>query len=123
MVTFSQKGDFKKLNSFFQKMLEVCDLGFLDKYGKMGVQALAEATPKNSGLAAESWYYEIERNKRGVILRWCNKDIEGGYNVVLLIQYGHGTKNGGYVEGRDFINPALKPIFDQILKEVLKEVS
>lgn len=90
----------------------------LEKYGPMGVNALAEATPQDSGLASESWYYEIVERSGYISLRWHNNDIENGVSVVILLQYGHGTRNGGWVEGRDYIMPAINPIFDQIMNEV-----
>lgn len=123
MISFESKGDFSKLNSFFERTLELADLGFLDKYGREGVMALSAATPVYTGLAASSWYYTIERNKNSVSLIWSNSDIENGRNVILLIQYGHATKSGTYVAGRDFINPALKPIFDRIADEAWKGVN
>lgn len=122
MITFKQKGDFKKADSFFEKCLEIFDAGIFDKYGQMGVKALSDATPKLTGLAASSWYYTIERDNKGTKLIFSNSDIEGGCNVAILIQYGHGTKSGGYVEGRDYINPALQPIFEDLKNKLLKEV-
>lgn len=122
MITFKQTGDFIKLNNFFEKALEVFDSGILDKYGKKGVEALAAATPKDSGRAANSWYYEIVREKGSVKLIWSNSDIEGGCNVAILIQYGHATKDGSRVPGVDFINPAIQPIFEELSKEVTKGV-
>lgn len=123
MVTFIQHGKFKKLNSHFQKWLEIVDLSWLDTYGKKGVEALTLATPVDTGLLKSSWYYKIEREKNGSVkLIWCNDDIEGGCNVAILIQYGHGTKNGTYIPGIDFINPTIRPIVEQISEEVRKEV-
>ena len=123
MIEFRSKGDFKKVNSFFERLLELGNLGFLDKYGRMGVEALQNFTPVDTGLLASSWRYDIEREKGSVRLVWYNSDIEGGYNVALLVQYGHGTRNGGWVEGVDFINPAMAPIFQNILQEITKEVN
>lgn len=123
MITFETKGDFSKLDSFFEKMLEVVNVGCLDKYGREGVEALSAATPVLTGRAASSWYYTIEHNKGCSTITWCNSDIEGGYNVALLIQYGHGNKRGGYIQGRDYINPTMRPIFDKIASEALKEVT
>lgn len=122
MITFRQKGDFSKTFDFFERAKEIVNIGVFDKYGKMGVDALASNTPKDTGLAASSWHYKIERNQNGARLVWYNDDIEGGYNVAILIQYGHATRNGGYVAGRDFINPAIAPIFDQMADELWKEV-
>lgn len=123
MITLVQKGDFRKTNSFLEKLLEIAHLGELDKYGKMGVDALSAATPVLTGRAASSWYYKIERRTGSTSIIWGNNDIEGGCNVVLLLQHGHGTRLGGYVQGRDFINPAIKPVFDEIADSVWKEVS
>lgn len=94
----------------------------LDKYGKMGVEALRNATPKDSSRAANSWRYEIIQNGANSKIVWHNDDIEGGYNVAILIQYGHGTKSGTYVEGIDFINPALAPVFDAMRADIEREV-
>lgn len=123
MIELVQHGKFKKLNSRFQKWLELVDLSWLDKYGKKGVEALAANTPVNTGLLRSCWYYKIEHEKNGEAkLIWCNNDIEGGKNVVMLVYYGHGTKRGVYVPGRDFISPAIKPIIEEISEEVRKEV-
>lgn len=123
LITFEQKGDFSKTDKFLEKILNIVKLGELDKYGEMGVEALSAATPKETGLAAGSWTYDIERTKEGTSIVWSNTDIEGGCNVILLLQYGHGTRGGTYVQGIDFINPAMKPIFDQIADEAWKEVT
>jgi hypothetical protein len=95
----------------------------LDHYGRLGVDALAMATPVDTGLAASSWYYQIIDDRSGPTLSWFNDDIEGGFSVVIGIQYGHGTRGGTYVQGRDFINPAIKPIFDSIAQDIWKKVS
>lgn len=122
-ITVTQKGGFDKANKFFERCLNVIKLGNLDKYGRKGVEALRSATPKDTGLASASWSYVIDRSEKDVVtIEWHNDDIENGYNVVMGIQYGHATKSGGWVEGVDFINPALRPIFDEIKNEVLKEV-
>lgn len=96
----------------------------LSKYGEMGVQALVEATPKRTGETANSWYYEILETPTGVSIVWNNSHVEKGYaNIALLLQYGHGTRNGGYVQGIDYINPALAPIFEKIAKSAWEEVT
>lgn len=123
IITFESKGDFKNFNTFAQRVKSVTGTSLLDKYGKMGIDALEAATPVDSGLAAGSWIYRIERTRTGSSIIWSNSDVEGGYNVVMLLQYGHATKNGGWVEGIDFINPALKPIFDQFADEAWREVT
>lgn len=123
MITFKQKGDFSKTKLYFEKLKNIVNLGHLDKYGRRGVAALAEATPKDTGLAASSWYYDILYTKNGVKIIWANSDVENGMHVAVLIQYGHAKKNGGWVEGRDYINPAIRPIFDQIADEAWMEVT
>lgn len=123
MITFTQKGDFSNLDKFLERALNSINLGNLDKYGREGVRALSAATPKDTGLASSSWTYSIQRNNNGTSIIWSNEDIEGGHNVALLLQYGHGTKNGGFVKGIDFINPAMRPLFERIADEAWKEVN
>lgn len=122
MITVRQKGDFKKLSSFLEKAKESIKLGELDKYGREGVSALSAATPKDTGLTSQSWYYVIERNSGSVSISFHNSNIQNGVPIAIILQYGHGTRNGGWVEGRDYINPAIQPIFDKIAKEAWKEV-
>ncbi len=122
MITFEQKGNFKKVDSFLEKMLEIGKFGFLDKYGRKGVQALSDATPIDTGETAHSWSYEIVRENNTVSLVFSNSHIEDGVNIAVILQYGHGTGTGGWVEGKDYINPAIQPIFDEILREALKEL-
>lgn len=122
MITFTQKGDFKKTDSYLQKLLGFGKASFLDKYGRMGVDALSSATPIETGETAHSWGYEIVREKDTASIVFTNTHINDGVNIAIILQYGHGTGTGGWVEGRDYINPAVQPIFDQILNEVLREV-
>lgn len=122
VVTFHARGDFKKLDGFFERVLEKFDYGKLNYYGSLGVQRLSEYTPKDTGLASQSWYYTIERDKGVIKLIFSNSDIEGGCNVAILLQYGHATKNGGWVEGIDYVNPALAPIFNEMAENAWKEV-
>lgn len=123
MITFRQKGDFKKLTSFLERAKEHFDIGVLDKYGKEGVAALVSATPKDTGLTAASWYYKIE-NKDGVAsVGFYNSNVHDGVQIALILQYGHGTGSGGYVVGRDYINPAIQPIFDKLANDAWKEVT
>lgn len=122
MISFKQKGNFSKLTNYLERIKEIGNLGKLDHYGQEGVKALSEATPKDSGLTASSWYYKIEHNKGSVSLSFHNSNVNDGVPIAIILQYGHGTKNGGWVEGRDYINPAIKPIFDQIAEEAWKEV-
>lgn len=123
MISFKQKGDFSKLTRYFERVKQAVHIGFLDKYGKRGVQALASATPQDTGRLASSWYYKIENNGKTVRLNFCNSDIENGAPVAIVLQYGHGTQNGGWVEGVDYINPTIRPIFDEIVEEAWKEVT
>ena len=123
MITFRQKGDFSKLTRFLEKAKEAVHLGDLDKYGRQGVAALSSATPVDSGLTAESWYYEIENKNGSATITFNNSNIQNGVPIAIILQYGHGTRNGGWVEGRDYINPAIQPIFDEIANEAWREVT
>lgn len=123
MISFRQKGDFKKLNSYLERLEEVIKLGKLNKYGERGVSALASATPVDTGLTASSWQYSINREKDSVSISFENTNINNGVSIAILLQYGHGTRNGGYVQGRDYINPAIQPLFDRIAEEAWKEVT
>lgn len=123
MISFKQKGDFSKLKRYFERVKEAVHIGILDKYGQRGVKALADATPKDTGRLADSWYYKIEHKNGSASIAFYNKDIENGVPIAIILQYGHGTRDGGWVEGIDYINPALKPIFNQIVKEAWKEVT
>lgn len=122
MITFRHKGDFSKLSSFLERMKEPAKLGMLDRYGKEGVAALSAATPIESGKTASSWNYEIVRENGSVSLRFTNSNINEGVPIAIILQYGHGTRNGGWVQGRDYINPAIQPIFDRLADEAWKEV-
>lgn len=122
MITFKQTGDFKKLTGFLEKAKETIHLGILDKYGRLGVEALSAATPVDTGLTASSWYYEITRSKERATLSFWNSNIQNGVPIAIILQYGHATRNGGWVEGRDYINPAIQPIFDQMAEDAWKEV-
>lgn len=123
MVTFRQKGDFSKVTKFLERAKEGVRLGILDKYGREGVAALSSATPVESGKTASSWYYTIE-NQNGVAkLQFNNSNINKGVPIAIILQYGHGTRNGGWVEGRDYINPAIQPLFDKIADAAWREVT
>ena len=122
MITFRQKGDFKKLTRFLEKAKETVRLGNLDKYGREGVAALSSATPVDTGTTANSWYYEIENKNGRATLSFNNRNIQNGVPIAIIIQYGHATGNGGWVQGRDYINPAIQPIFDRIADDIWKEV-
>lgn len=120
-VVVKQRGNFKRFSKLLDQYVDGI-LPDLNVYGKMGVDALQNSTPVDSGLTAMSWDYKIEKVSNGVRLSWFNTNVQNGYNIALLIQYGHGTTSGGYVSGRDYINPALKPIFNEIEKLVISEV-
>ena len=123
MISFRQKGDFSKLTSFLERAKETIKIGDLDKFGKQGVAALASATPKDSGVTAQSWNYEIENKNGSVTISFNNSNIQNGVPIAIILQYGHGTRNGGWVEGRDYINPAIQPIFDKIADNAWREVT
>nr|DAE64248.1 MAG TPA: type I neck protein [Caudoviricetes sp.] len=123
MITFRQKGDFSKLNHYFEKLKEGIKMGDLDKYGRAGVEALSSATPKDTGQTASSWYYEIKRSNGSVSIQFKNSNVHEGVPIAVILQYGHGTGTGGWVEGRDYINPAIQPIFDEIANNAWKEVT
>lgn len=123
MISFRQKGDFSKLSRYLKNVKEASRLKILDKYGREGVAALASATPVDSGETASSWYYEIERGNGSVKINYCNSHINKGVPIAIILQYGHGTGTGGYVEGRDYINPAIKPVFEKMAEEAWREVT
>ena len=123
MISFRQKGDFSKLNRFLERAKEAARLSILDKYGREGVAALASATPKDSGETANSWSYEIKHNNGSATISFLNSHIERGVPIAIILQYGHGTGTGCWVEGRDYINPAIQPVFDKLVDEAWKEVT
>ena len=123
MISFKHKGNFSKLTRFLERAKEVVHLGELDKYGREGVAALSSATPIDSGLTAESWYYEIENKNGRATITFNNSNINDGVPIAIILQYGHGTGTGGWVEGRDYINPAIQPLFDKIANDAWKEVT
>jgi hypothetical protein len=123
MIKFRQKGDFSKLTRFLEKAKGAVRLGDLDKYGREGVAALASATPVDSGLTADSWRYEITNKQGSAKITFYNSNIQNGVPIAIILQYGHGTRNGGWVQGRDYINPAIQPIFDKIVNEAWREVT
>lgn len=122
-MSFETSGSFKNTENFLQRMLKREMFNNLEKYGKEGVDALASATHVDSGLTAGSWKYEIIKTNKTYTIRWINTNLVDGVPVAILLQYGHGTGNGGYIQGRDYINPALKPIFDKIANNVWKAVT
>lgn len=122
MITFRHKGDFSKTTKFFEKVIKPGRALDLDKYGKEGVAALVAVTPVESGETAKSWYYEVTREKGMVKITFCNSNVQNGVPIAIILQYGHVTRNGGWVQGRDYINPAIQPIFDKITKDAWGEV-
>lgn len=123
MISLESKGSFKNTEAFLNKMAKGDIFRTLDGYGQAGVQALASATPTRTGLTAASWTYEVKKERGGWSISWRNTNMVDGTSVAILIQYGHGTGTGGYVQGRDFINPVIMPLFDKIAEAVWKEVT
>ena len=123
MISFRQKGDFSKLTRFLERAKESVKIGDLDKYGREGVAALSSATPIDSGKTANSWSYEITNEDGSVTITFNNSNIQNGVPIAIILQYGHGTRNGGWVQGRDYINPAIQPVFDEIVDKAWREVT
>lgn len=123
MISFRHKGNFKKTEKLLKKSIGRDYRSVLEKYGQKGVEMLAANTPKDSGKTAESWSYALEERNGYLSVTWFNSNINKGVNIAIILQYGHGTGNGGYVEGRDYINPALQPIFDAMAEAAWKEVT
>jgi hypothetical protein len=123
MISVNQKGDFSKLTRYLIKAKTAAKVGDLDRFGKEGVAALASATPVDSGLTANSWHYKIERMNGKVSITFYNSNVQNGVPIAIILQYGHGTRNGGWVQGRDYINPAIQPIFDKITENAWREVT
>lgn len=122
MISFVHKGNFKNTEKFFDRIMHRSYKDILASYGERGVKALAAATPKDTGKTADSWTYTIEEGKGTVSIVWSNTNVNKGLNIAVLLQYGHGTRNGGYVQGRDYINSALQPLFDEIANKAWEEV-
>ena len=123
MITFRHKGDFSKTIKFMESAKKAVRLADLDKYGQEGVVALASATPVDTGRTANSWYYKIVVKDGSAVITFYNSNIQNGVPIAIILQYGHGTRNGGWVQGRDYINPAIQPIFDKIANQAWKEVT
>lgn len=123
MISFKQKGDFSKLTRYLERVKEAIHLGLLDKYGREGVAALSSATPIDSGKTASSWYYDIENNRGSASIIFKNSNINQTVPIAIILQYGHGTGTGGWVQGRDYINPAIRPVFDKLVDEAWREVT
>ena len=122
-IRFTHKGDFSKTTKFLERAKHVVRRSDLDKYAKKGVEALASATPVDSGLTASSWTYEIVNEKGSTTINFINTHVNKGVPIAIVLQYGHATGNGGWVEGRDYINPAIQPVFDEIVKDIWREVT
>lgn len=122
-ISFKVKGGFSKTTRYLGKLSKVDITGLLDQYGKAGVAALSSATPVDSGLTAASWTYKVEVGSDTSSLIFCNSNVNKGVPIAIILQYGHGTRNGGYVQGRDYINPAIQPIFDALAKKAWEEVT
>ena len=123
MIQFRHKGDLSKTSRFLERAREAVKIGELDKYGREGVLALSSATTVDTGKTAASWEYRISRDKDGVTISFRNTNIQNGVPIAIILQYGHGTRNGGWVQGRDYINPAIQPTFDKLAQAAWKEVT
>lgn len=122
MITFRHRGNLNKTESFLKNASRINFIKTLEHYAKEGVRALAQNTPIDSGLTADSWGYELKVSRSSFEIVWTNSNIKDGLPIAILIQYGHGLSGGGYIQGRDFINPAMQPIFDQMVKDLYQEV-
>lgn len=123
MISFKHKGNFLKTTRYFESVSKAANPAKLEKYAERGVAALQAATPVDSGLTANSWYYKILNSKGRITISFNNSNIQNKVPIAIILFYGHGTRNGGWVEGRDYINPAIQPIFDQIAKDAWREVT
>ena len=122
MISVSSRGGFSKTEAFLRRARDL-KIQILRRYGEEGVRALSLATPKDTGETASSWYYQIKEDKTSTTIEWLNRHVEDGVPIAVILQYGHGTNGGGYVEGIDYINPAMRPLFEEIANSVWKEVS
>lgn len=123
MISFRHRGDFSKVTKYLNNLKNKNYINAVRKYAQRGVDALASATPVDSGLTASSWYYKIKDENGRVTISFCNSNIQNGVPIAIIIQYGHGTGTGGWVEGRDYINPSIQPIFNEIANEAWREVT
>ena len=122
VIIFRQKGDWKKTRKFLKRCSDLDLDDVLNLYGQEGVDALAKATPKDTGKTAASWSYEVTKGRESIVITWKNSNIVDGVPIAVILQYGHGTRNGGYVEGADYINPAMRPVFERIAARAWGEV-
>lgn len=123
MITFESQGDWRPTRNWMARMAKLDLALIMNQFGKEGVEALIRATPSSSGQTAGSWNYQVKRTGNSWRIDWTNSHVNKGVNIAVILQYGHGTRNGGYVVGRDYINPAIKPVFDKIAKQAWKEVT
>lgn len=123
MIVIKHKGNFNNTEKMLKNMSRFDVLRILHKYGQEGVTALSNATPVDTGLTSSSWSYEVEYSRNSYAITWSNSHVNKGVPIAIILQYGHGTRNGGYVQGRDYINPAIQPIFDKIAEEAWREVT
>ena len=123
MIGFRQKGDFSKTTRYFERVKQASRLKILERYAQDGVDALAAATPVDSGKTASCWYYKLTVTSEHATITYCNSNVNKGVNIAIILQYGHGTRNGGYVKGRDYINPAIQPVFDSLAERAWGEVT
>ena len=122
MIKIKQQGDFKKTSVFLEQLKRGVRESTLRKYGEAGVKAMSSATPVDTGLTAASWRYELEHTKQSATLSFYNTNVQNGVQIAIILQYGHGTGTGGWVQGRDYINPAIQPVFDELAEKAWKEV-
>lgn len=122
MISITQHGDFSKLDTYLNNLKSVFKMTDWDTYGKQGVEALSAATPVDSGETASSWYYKIERTDTSITLKFLNSNVNDGVPIAIILQYGHGTGTGGWIAGYDYINPAIQPIFDEMLSKMQEGV-
>lgn len=123
MIRVRHKGDFSKTKNFLKRAKQGVNRSMIEKLARDGLAALESATPIESGLTANSWYYKIVERKGSLSIEYCNSNIQNGVPIAIILQYGHGTRNGGWVQGRDYINPAIQPIFDRIATTAWREVT
>lgn len=122
MIQIKHYGSFRKTTTFLRQLIKVDYKSILNRYGKKGVEALSAATPVDSGVTAQSWKYDIIENKDGISIVWSNENLNDGVNIAILLRYGHGTGTGGYVVGRDYISPAIQPVFEDMANSVWREL-
>lgn len=123
MISFRHKGDFSKFSRYLEKAKNVAHMSVFDKYGQAGVAALASATPVETGLTADSWSYQVQISSTMVTISFINSNFNKGVPIALILQFGHGTGTGGWVEGRDYINPAIQPVFEKLANDLWEEVT